>query len=1324
MPISTPSLTAHCLLFISLCILLPILAQSQQPRKPLPIRVVHLESGAVSTMPFGPKQQLLTLRTKEEKVRQFGGAIRYSTKSTLQLPSQKALSLADDERFYGQASQNTFWTRRVVQTDSGSYTALRTYSIHNNKLIVQKETRLSGFEYSLESIDGTGNWVYSDCNEGDCGEVTLLNSDLKEIKKYAPWPEGFQEIGTFINEGRVGVLLHPHSADKPFRLAMLNAQTGDILFERDLPRHGHSASGLYVNSRYGLLVTWPTDMSEAETLCFDAQTGATIWTKPGNLLNNYTVTDTQQLLVHDYEDLSSYELATGTLRWKTHIMDFHKTTRPDFNGIPVKVVSGADGRAYLLVKDFPTVDAPTISQEQAKLTQHTTLYELTERGRLVRQQRLGQLGLEMRLNTVTGGLVVRDKQLVPAKRVTISQNAQARMAAPLNPNQTWPVPLPTGITQGRVTGTPGEFRTNSSRTNWRFHLGIDVGKNTISDDITVLAVAPGKLSYFISGVSPSPLNETRSYQIEPFGSYLKVGSLYYYHTAPGIIDIVNGKTKISKLWSPGDDVSRGDTLGEMYTEGIDEHVHMQDADVPNGVIQNYLSNGYNVSGWTHIDGSTPTVRNDGITFHKGKKTDNSIPSDKEIPTGNHSLFVENDRFISKQIVLAQVGPNPQVPVLFGKVDIISNAYDQKTGYSGENENAGNLAPYKLGYELTNLRDQQKVSTTVTGKPTWPTIQFNQIKKDPNSTSRTNAIAAKIHANGSTLSSAKWIVTNRYENGDFEEDAWDTQKVLDGLYEVKIIAEDAPSVVYGPSIPNRGEGKKTVYVDNNGAYIEKVTVSGDANNSGQYSGYWTSDPTNPGQISFQLVNSTSFKPKATYQVKVQVSEPVKNLSLKLIQNGSSVGTVGSPNTSDNITFTFDITTPDNPASPAAPQPVVLEFEGTSAVGEKLVALTKNNTSINVNKRVANPGFTEGKDQRHELTFCNAAQSNLTLNINNQNNATVLLSASGGTQPYTYAKNSEAFASITLFNGLQPNTTYTFRVQDNNGCQAERTYSYGNNSNCNIRNTGGQSASIQPFRHDLGTNAGNVTISYDMYSIPDRMDVRYNGSVARSTGGLVSGAGTLSFDYNPSNTSNAFCIVEMIAPNSGTAWEYTINCPVVRTGGLRIATTEEIQPQLTYQPGETSAAVQVGPPVGTSLDKSGKTETYYTVRFRYLGDSLWTELRDQLLPITIGALEKDREVEIKIQEQDGVNPPGAFPVKVVPNPNDGQFTLEFTNLAPEPGQATLEVVDIRGTVLLQRSWDVVPGINKLPLQLGPPTTGTVVVRLKLNEKIWVTSFLLLR
>ena len=64
---------------------------------------------------------------------------------------------------------------------------------------------------------------------------------------------------------------------------------------------------------------------------------------------------------------------------------------------------------------------------------------------------------------------------------------------------------------------------------------------------------------------------------------------------------------------------------------------------------------------------------------------------------------------------------------------------------------------------------------------------------------------------------------------------------------------------------------------------------------------------------------------------------------------------------------------------------------------------------------------------------------------------------------------------------------------------------------------------------------------MYGIPDRLDCFYKGVLVATTAGLVSGTGTLTWAYSPAPGNPQWCLVIVSAPQGGTAWTYTINCP---------------------------------------------------------------------------------------------------------------------------------------------------------------------------------------
>lgn len=95
--------------------------------------------------------------------------------------------------------------------------------------------------------------------------------------------------------------------------------------------------------------------------------------------------------------------------------------------------------------------------------------------------------------------------------------------------------------------------------------------------------------------------------------------------------------------------------------------------------------------------------------------------------------------------------------------------------------------------------------------------------------------------------------------------------------------------------------------------------------------------------------------------------------------------------------------------------------------------------------------------------------------------------------------------------------------------------------------------------LGDQPGIVFINYEMYTLPDRMDIKYDGAWVGSTAsqlllpgqnipssicfdgqqGYISGSGTLSFVYNPSQCKEV--TIYMYGCYGETAWEFSVTCP---------------------------------------------------------------------------------------------------------------------------------------------------------------------------------------
>ena len=89
------------------------------------------------------------------------------------------------------------------------------------------------------------------------------------------------------------------------------------------------------------------------------------------------------------------------------------------------------------------------------------------------------------------------------------------------------------------------------------------------------------------------------------------------------------------------------------------------------------------------------------------------------------------------------------------------------------------------------------------------------------------------------------------------------------------------------------------------------------------------------------------------------------------------------------------------------------------------------------------------------------------------------------------------------------------------------------------SGGQGRTVT--RHALGSKAGRVVVEYEMYQRPDKLTIIYNGKVVATTGDVVSGYGSMGWDYPAQAGAPQECEVEVYAPEEDTKWDYQLNCP---------------------------------------------------------------------------------------------------------------------------------------------------------------------------------------
>ena len=115
-------------------------------------------------------------------------------------------------------------------------------------------------------------------------------------------------------------------------------------------------------------------------------------------------------------------------------------------------------------------------------------------------------------------------------------------------------------------------------------------------------------------------------------------------------------------------------------------------------------------------------------------------------------------------------------------------------------------------------------------------------------------------------------------------------------------------------------------------------------------------------------------------------------------------------------------------------------------------------------------------------------------------------------------------------------------------------------CNIAVNGGSGGrGYFEYTIQLGFGTGNVSFTYNAYSVPDQFQVYYNGSLVIDTGFRgdasynsqlnalgypnVSGPGSGSSSFTKPSALPETCLVVITAPLVGTAWEFLVGCPSI-------------------------------------------------------------------------------------------------------------------------------------------------------------------------------------
>ena len=146
-------------------------------------------------------------------------------------------------------------------------------------------------------------------------------------------------------------------------------------------------------------------------------------------------------------------------------------------------------------------------------------------------------------------------------------------------------------------------------------------------------------------------------------------------------------------------------------------------------------------------------------------------------------------------------------------------------------------------------------------------------------------------------------------------------------------------------------------------------------------------------------------------------------------------------------------------------------------------------------------------------------------------------------------------------------------------------------------------------DVGNGTGNLTLTYNAYSVPDKFEVYWNGTQVIDTGFRgsstynadlnalgypnVSGSGSGSASFNKTTQSPGTITIIVTAPLEGTLWNATLSCPSDPTPTPTAAVTSTPTPTttttLTATPTQTPAVTSTPTPTTTTTLTATPTQT---------------------------------------------------------------------------------------------------------------------------------------
>ncbi len=407
--------------------------------------------------------------------------------------------------------------------------------------------------------------------------------------------------------------------------------------------------------------------------------------------------------------------------------------------------------------------------------------------------------------------------------------------------------FPNSNQQGRVTGSLGEFRETVN--DPRFHRGNDFkadNNDEANTERSVHAVNEGIIDYAITS--------------SPYSTYVRVGGqngVYYYHIQPDS-QIVSGTVRNAVV---------GTYLGEMLTQGINAHVHLQQNNT------NFLNNHISPFRDDHEPEfvTTHLTENDGIELYR-----NGIRS---TTTNYTSLRLDETTTIDGEDYYH----------VYNKIDIAAHIRDEKTNTLG-NGAGGEISPFFLSWKVSDLQSNELIKDSIVyDHPTAAHNDQAEFVFHPSSIINQqayrsiNIITSDPYETNQNLMDQFWNTALRIGQIEtFEIRPNERNLILDAPLNDMAIVKDGRNIleVSGCDVdsdqnnPSNCEDKEVnLLVDNFKPYVKRLEInySGNGTNySSTYTGRWSWQNE---QLDFIATGDPTVSPADYVEFRVTFSEPL-------------------------------------------------------------------------------------------------------------------------------------------------------------------------------------------------------------------------------------------------------------------------------------------------------------------------------------------------------------------------------------------------------------------------------------------------------------------